>query len=499
MPAFVPGILVLFFSALAFYMAFRFYRKQDSRGAITMIVIGGFVLRLFLSLDLHLREWDERYHALVAKNLMEDPLKPVLYKNPVLEYDHQNWVRNHVWLAKPPVPLWFMSAGLSVFGINEIALRIPSILFSCLGIYLMFILGKYLYNEKTGLLAAFLYAINGMLLEISSGRISSDHVETFFNVFVLGSAVFSFLILKFPKRHLLFSCLAGFFFGMAFLSKWYPAFIVVPIFISILVFGKTFSIRQIIWSILIFMGISLITVMPWMLYIYNTFPEETSYMLKALLEPVSSVIQGHEGNFWFYFDVLRIVFGEIIYLPLIWFLYKTFKESDYRSLTLNLWWILPLIIFSFSETKRGTYLLVSAPSIFIITAVFFLFLLNYLKGKKHEWFYKLIMIALIALPVRYSIERLKPFVDRDFNPAWAQELRSLRENISFREKDKVLVFNINKPIDAMFYSGLTVYEEVPGKGKLEELEKQGYQIIINDPESLYKDWGFTSKNLYGNY
>ncbi len=39
--------------------------------------------------DLH--DWDERYHALVAKNMIEQPFKPMLYKNPVLPYDYKDW------------------------------------------------------------------------------------------------------------------------------------------------------------------------------------------------------------------------------------------------------------------------------------------------------------------------------------------------------------------------------------------------------------------------
>ena len=73
---------------------------------------------------LHL--WDEQFHALVAKNLMADPLTPTLYRRPAIDYDFADWTKNHIWLHKPPLALWAMAASMRAFGVDAVAMRLPS-------------------------------------------------------------------------------------------------------------------------------------------------------------------------------------------------------------------------------------------------------------------------------------------------------------------------------------------------------------------------------------
>src|SRR5664279_703666 len=121
--------------------------SQSSRGnyklSLMLILICGLTMRIFMASDHYLHEWDERYHALVAKNLIQHPLKPTLYDNTIIKYDYQAWTANNVWLEKPPVPLWFIALSINLFGNTDYAVRIPTIIFSLLAIYLTFLLWKY--------------------------------------------------------------------------------------------------------------------------------------------------------------------------------------------------------------------------------------------------------------------------------------------------------------------------------------------------------------------
>ena len=86
----------------------------------------------------------------------------------------------------------------------------------------------------------------------------------------------------------------------------------------------------------------------------------------------------------------------------------------------------------------------------------------------------------LILPIRYGIERMKPFQNRDRNPKWVVELKELNEeNI----KNGIL-FNYENPIEAMFYTDLVVYSSLPSRDKIAELINEGYQIIINDNGNL---------------
>ena len=65
---------------------------------LSLIVLAALVIRMDASWQFSLHEWDERFHALVAKNLIADPLKPTLYRSPAVAYDYRDWTSNHVWL-----------------------------------------------------------------------------------------------------------------------------------------------------------------------------------------------------------------------------------------------------------------------------------------------------------------------------------------------------------------------------------------------------------------
>ncbi|MEN0007062.1 MAG: glycosyltransferase family 39 protein, partial [Bacteroidota bacterium] len=123
---------------------------------LSLLLLLGLSLRLFTSADAYLHEWDERYHALVAKNMLKEPLQPMLYANPVLPYDYKDWSSNHIWLHKQPLSLWLITGSFAVFGVHEWSLRLPSILLSTLSIVFTYWIAWYCFKRKhIALLAAF--------------------------------------------------------------------------------------------------------------------------------------------------------------------------------------------------------------------------------------------------------------------------------------------------------------------------------------------------------
>ncbi len=64
------------------------------------------------------------------------------------------------WLSGGHFPTYFiiMDYWIKVFGSGEFALRFPSAVFGVLSIYLVFLLGKKIFDERTGLLASYLFA-----------------------------------------------------------------------------------------------------------------------------------------------------------------------------------------------------------------------------------------------------------------------------------------------------------------------------------------------------
>lgn len=482
------GILTIIICTIGYYFSFRYHKKDNYFVAILLLLVCGLVLRVYVSSDFFLHTWDERYHALVAKNFMQHSLKPTLYDNPLLPYDYKNWMANHIWVHKQPLPLWFMAGSMWLFGINEFALRLPSILLTTIGIFLTFFIGKYFFSRKTGFLAAFFYSINGLIIELTAGRVATDHIDIFFLFFIELAVFFSIVLVQ--KKKLIYTVLLGISMGLAILSKWLPALIVLPIWLLIAYDSGKFKIKEIIFHSLVSLFVSVLIFLPWQIYIFKSFPLEAQWETSFNLKHFTEVIEDRTGPFYYFFDKIRVNYGELIYLPLFWFFWKvTRKQIDYKSIAICIWFLVPFFIFSIAKTKMQAYLLFTAPALFMITAEYWYMLSVYKENCKFKWFYNLILILLIALPVRYAIERIKPFEKLDRKPQWVVKLKKLND----KKIENGVLFNYEKPIEAMFYTNLTVYSEIPDKKLINELIAKGFYVIINDNGKIPED----VKNIKG--
>jgi 4-amino-4-deoxy-L-arabinose transferase len=140
------GIITIITGFVFYLYSWKYYKRDDYNLSILFIVLSGLIFYFFTASDFFLHAWDERYHALVAKNLLKHPFYPTLYDNPILPYDYRSWVGNHIWVHKQPLPLWLMAGSMKIFGINEIALRLPSIIMSTAGIFLTFRIGSFFFQ-----------------------------------------------------------------------------------------------------------------------------------------------------------------------------------------------------------------------------------------------------------------------------------------------------------------------------------------------------------------
>ena len=229
---------------------------------------------------------------------MTRPFVPTLYANPIIDYDYKNWAGNHIWLHKQPLPLWGMMLGMKLFGKNEWALRLPSILLSTLAIVLTFFIGRHLFDSKTGLLAAFFHAVNGLIIEITAGRVATDHIDLYFLFFIELSAFL--LIIARKKKHFLYIILSGISCGMAILSKWLPALIVIPA--GWLILRNTCQTRQMLIYALLFGFACLLTFLPWQIYIQVYFPEEATWAYQYNRMHITEVLSGMGGGILYQFN-----------------------------------------------------------------------------------------------------------------------------------------------------------------------------------------------------
>jgi 4-amino-4-deoxy-L-arabinose transferase-like glycosyltransferase len=488
------GILTIAFCGIGYSISWKYWKKDNYKIAVFLVLICGLALRIYTSTDFFLHTWDERYHALVAKNLISHPLTPTLYNNPILPYDYKNWSANNIWLHKQPLPLWTMAASMWIFGINEIALRLPSILLTTIGIWLTFIVGSYFFNKNIGYLSAFFYSINGLIIELTGGRVATDHIDIFFLFFVELAVFFSIKFVQ--NKKIFYNILAGVGIGFAILSKWLPALIVFPIWLLLIIDSRNFKSKEIIFQFLVLFITCVVVFLPWQLYIFKTFPIEANWEASFNFKHITDVLEEQTGPFYYFVNKIRINYGELIYLPLLWFLWKTMQNlKDYKRIAVSIWFLAPFLFFSFAKTKMQAYILFTSPALFLMTSEFWIMLYEFKKKVKLKWFFNILLILLIALPIRYAIERIKPFEKSDKNPQWVANLKKLNN----KQINKGVLFNYDKPIEAMFYTNLTVYTHIPDKQVIIELIEKGYTVIINDngniPEEIRRIKGVMTEIL----
>ncbi|MDG1427680.1 MAG: glycosyltransferase family 39 protein [Crocinitomicaceae bacterium] len=471
------GIILVIATVLFGRLSWVNFRRGNYSIALTCLVLIGLMLRLFVASDLFLHPWDERYHALVAKNMLSHPLVPTLYDSPILDYDYKNWPGNHVWLHKQPLALWGIMASLWTFGTNEIAVRIPSIILSTLGIVLTYKMGWKLFNRQVGYYGSILYAINGLIVEMMSGRITTDHVDIFFLFFIQLAIL---LAIEFAQtRNKWINLLCGFTIGLAVLSKWLPALIVFPVWFALIKYYGKFTWKEIVLHGILLLTIAFVTFIPWQVYIHQQFPLEAVWESNFNRMHLTEAIEGQSGPFYYHFSVMRIVYGEIIYIPLIWLLWVTLKKrSNSKYWALLLWIGIPYIFFSLVATKMQAYTLFAAPAIFIVAALFIHYLIVNKGRFRYKWLPVLLVVLLFALPIRFAIERIKPFNEIDRNPEWRRELLQFSEKI--KDDEKAVVFNVELPIELMFYSGIPSYLEMPEDHIIDSLLVEGYTIYFGN-------------------
>lgn len=68
-------------------------------------------------------------------------------------------VNGQPWFVHPPLYMWLVAAGSRVLGFSEFSIRIWSVVFSILAVYATALLGRDLFNPRTGLLAGAILAV----------------------------------------------------------------------------------------------------------------------------------------------------------------------------------------------------------------------------------------------------------------------------------------------------------------------------------------------------
>lgn len=468
------GIPVIGLCLIGYAVAWKLARAEHYQYALAAIVLCGLILRIYTGTDSCLHDWDERYHALVAKNLQRHWLVPTLYDQPLLPYDYRNWTVNHVWLHKQPLTLWLMALSIKAFGGSAFAVRIPAILLTTVAIKLVYDIAADWYDKRVAIIAAFLFSIHGFMIELAAGRAGTDSVDAVFLFFVVLSVWMGCRAVR--RQRMVDHILLGVTIGLGILTKWLPALIALPVW-AITAYPAFKGARLKMLGAFVCIAVAAAAIaLPWQLYTLKAFPQEAAWELSYNSRHFTHALEAHEGGFFYYFDHLRMKYGELVYLPVAWATWQGIRSRRPANYAVLCWFWAVYLFFSLAATKMEAYTLIAAPAVFIITALAFVQWGERIRRmQRHRYLLIPVWLCLIALPVRYAIERIKPFTVMDRNPEWNREIMALRDSPA--NSRKTVLTHCSHPIETMFFTDCTAYEGTLDTAQRQALEQQGYRVL----------------------
>jgi len=474
------------------------YKRQRPDAAVLWLIGAAVSLRcVLIALDPFLHEWDERFHALVAKNMLTDPLRPMLRAAPVLAYDYQTWCCNHIWLHKQPLFLWQMALSLKLFGINEIAVRLPSVLLGSLVLWPVYRLGRLIFSSQAGYYAALLLAFAYYQLELTIGFQSVDHSDVAFMVYVTSSLWAYYESRQMGARVWRWGLLTGVFAGAAVLCKWLPGLVVYAAWGLDILADSNRRKRPTEYVHLLGAGLlTLALVLPWQLYTRQHFPQESTFEQHYAALHFSQVLEGKGGpwyfyaikNMWYQYQWLVVVLAAGLGL---------LAQPSFRRRPL-----LPLLtscgiifaFFSLAATKMPSYTYVVAPLLLVLTAAAWATGAQWLRQQFGiNWPAAAFSLLVVLVSLRpWSL--LKNHVDAVASAERKRERqRRTQHTRVYRQLNALVptgyvVFNAPalEEVEAMFYSQRNVYSGWPTEPEYQKLRQQGLRVAAF-PDPSHQD------------
>jgi len=474
---------------LATLLAWWAGSRHRTRVALAALLLAALAVRVNLAAHWYLSKWDERYHAVVARHLMDHPLEPTLFEHPLQEVPPSNWLECQVWLNHPTLALQLMALSMSVFGVDEFAMRLPSVAVSTLGVLLTFLLARRLLGPSGGLVAAGFQAWHESLALWAGGLRAVDHVDTLMAFFVeLGvlAALWAADDRK-PLRPLQWgkAALVGCITGLAFLAKEAGSLVCPAVFFFALLAhlperapGRELRQRLSIVALpALACAVAALVVLPWYVHLARAFPPEFAWLrgrsIHYFLEPVDK----HAGSWTWYFTNLTYDYGLLAPIPLVAFIVHAFRERRDWLPVLG-WLFLTYFAYTLAATKMRGYVLPAAPVIFISYGFFVPRCFQLGSGASRTWRVAAAALGVLIIGVFIQGDTPRPWATPVRDPLWTRELRDLGSQVAALPPGRWAVFNVRRPIEAMFYAPATCSPITPDKAAVEDALAKGFRVAV---------------------
>jgi 4-amino-4-deoxy-L-arabinose transferase-like glycosyltransferase len=311
---------------------------------------------------------DEPRYAQVAREMLtrRDYITPILWGQP--------------WLEKPALYYWRAMFSFREFGIHDWSARLPSASFAFILVTLIYL---HIRRFRRGgqLDAALITASCAGIIAFARGASTDMQLAAPFCIGMLGWYAWYETDSKFWLFDLYF------FVGAATLAKGPVApFLALAILISFAAMRREWSVlRRTIWwpGVVLYLAM----VLPWFIAVQKRNPNFLRiFFLEHNLERFASNRFQHEQAFWFYFPIVLLALTPWAVLAIAAFsdavrgsiaewrarrakghYMGSFRAGDAFPEFLVLWALIPIVFFSFSESKLPGYILPAVPPLTILT------------------------------------------------------------------------------------------------------------------------------------
>lgn len=494
---------VFFLTSLCF-----FYQKKE-KFAIIFLTISGLSFFIFAALlDPFLNLWDERFHALVAKNSMDNFLMPTLYKElPIQEYNPLIWDTAHVWLHKQPLFIWQIALCFKIFGVFEFTLRLPSVIMATGLILITYRIGTLLIDKKLGYYSAVAVTFSWFLLNLVSGNADVDHNNVCF-VFYVSASIWAWMEYIRSKRRIGWLLALSFLCACAVLTKWLTGLLVFWVWCVYLL--TTYRLQFKKWKIghlMLALAIVVMLVAPWQIYCFINFPDVFQFEYNNNFAHLFSAVENHGGDAAYYIKTLPYLYiGDKNYLLLneesiafnfsritslvlllsgLTLLIYRLKNNSHR-ITLITTLLFVYVFFSIAATKMVAYPFCVAVIWFMSLGMIFYtveFFIFKLKNRPLKFVLWLIFVGLFAF-YQMNFTLINHF---HTDKHWARE-SYLHDTVVFKKisstlPPKTIIFNVRGSsisycVQGMFYTDAICYANAPSQEEFQMLKNQGYTIAV---------------------
>ncbi len=262
---------------------------------------------------------------------------------------------NPFW-EKPPGFIWLQAISMNIFGVNEFAARFPNALCGIISLLIIYLIGKKTNSSAFGLAWALIYA--GTLLP--HFYFKSGIIDPWFNLFIFLS--FYQLLIHFNnpvgKNGFVSALLAGFFLGIAVLTKGPAAIVIVGVFAGAYMVLKRFSKITTVKFLIVFVLSLLITGSSWFIVElikgnYAVIEAFFDYQVRLFKTEDSD-----HGGFLLYHFVVLLIGCFPTSLLFIMSLKRSANDTPYQKhikLGMMILFFVVLIIFTLVKTKIVHY------------------------------------------------------------------------------------------------------------------------------------------------